>query len=60
MYNEMEVRNAYVLFTYLNHLHVCMHVNTQSRDYRFKVFLSNDYEFLSHMYGLSGASGKNI
>ena len=24
------------------------------------MFLSGDYEFLSRMYGLSGASGKNI
>ena len=31
-----------------------------TRDYKFKLFLSGDYEFLSRIYGLSGASGKNI
>ena len=58
MYNEVEVRKAYVLstyFLYLNHFYMF----TQ-RDYRFKVYLSGDYKFLSCMYGLSGASGKNI
>ena len=51
MYNEVEVRKAYVFFSICK----CFH----TRDYRFKVFLSSDYEFLSCMYGLSGASGKN-
>jgi len=30
------------------------------KDYHFWVFLSGDYEFLCRMYGLSGASGRNI
>ena len=28
------------------------------RDYSFRIFMSGDYEFLSNMYGISGASGK--
>ena len=44
MYNEMEVGKAY---------YICLHTS----DYRFKVFYSGEYEFLSCMYWLSG---KNI
>ncbi len=29
------------------------------RDYKFHIFMSGDYEFLTSMYGLSGASGKH-
>ena len=52
MFNEMEVRKACILF--IRKLFI------YTRDYKFKLFLSGDYEFLSRIYGLSGASGKNI
>ncbi len=34
--------------------------NSAGEEFKIKVFLSGDYEFLFTMYGLSGASGKNI
>ena len=33
--------------------------DSKGKDHRVKVLLSGDYEFLCHMYGLSGASGKH-
>lgn len=31
--------------------------NSSGEEVSFRLFLSGDYEFLCHMYGLSGASG---
>ena len=46
----MEVRALY-----LNHIKYKGAINY--RQYTVKVFICGDYEFLSKMYGLSGASG---
>ena len=32
-------------------------LNSVGKEFSIRVFLSGDYEFLCHMYGLSGASG---
>lgn len=39
-------------------MHTLTCVKTPRSGYRIRVFLNGDYEFLSHMYGISGASGK--
>ena len=36
------------------------HTCTHTRGKRIRVFLSGDYEFLTRMYGLSGASGRSF
>ena len=48
----MEVR---ALYMYLNHVKYTSPINY--RQYTVKVFICGDFEFLSKMYGLSGASG---
>ncbi len=34
--------------------------NSAGHDHKIQVFQSGDYEYLCHLYGLSGASGINI
>lgn len=38
---------------------IIMFRNSLGQEFSIKVFLSGDYEFLCHMYGLSGASGES-
>ena len=49
-WNEVEVRALY-----LNHVKYTSAINCMQ--YTVKVFICGDYEFLSKIYGLSGASG---
>ena len=49
----MEVDEIYIFK--LSSLNMYKH-----RDWTIQVFFSGDYEFLTAMYGLSGASGKTI
>ena len=49
----MEVDEIYIFK--LSSLNMYKH-----RDWTIRVFFSGDYEFLTAMYGLSGASGKTI
>jgi len=56
-------------WTYV-HLHICKphmtvaihcpYRNSSGDQFTTEVFLSGDYEFLCHMYGLSGASGTHM
>lgn len=52
----MEVRRLILLLQVLS-FHDETFRNSSGEDISIRVFLSGDYEFLCHMYGLSGASG---
>ena len=47
----MEVRNVSIKYKVIN--------NVINSGRKINVFLRGDYEFLTRMYGLSGASGKH-
>ena len=47
----MEVRICLVMLVNNTSLHNC-------KQYTIKIFICGDFEFLSKMYGLSGASGR--
>ena len=45
------------LISYLYNVQYTTAIHVHDRQYTVKVFICGDYEFLSKMYGLSGASG---